>query len=186
MRYIVLNLRFLLWREGVTRANWPDHLITHLGYERCRAEELLRGTLPRTEERDRIADFFGVSREVLETVNLVEQEAGLNVVGENLRRLIGGLDYGDRKRLAEAIGVRPVTISRWQRDQPPSEKNLGKLCRYFRLPNVEYLREEPIFLSPAPITTTEQRAWIREQANRLDAVALQSLFPALERVMEER
>ncbi len=186
MRYVVLNLRFLLWRNEVDRANWPDHLVTHLRYERCRAEELLQGSVPRVEERDRIADFFGVSREVLETVNLVEQEAELDVVGENLRRLIGGLDHGDRKRLAEVIGVRPGTISRWQRDQPPSEPNLRELCRYFRLPSVEYLREEPIFLSPAPISTAEQRAWIRERANRLDAVALQSLFPALERVMGER
>ena len=62
-------------------------------------------------------------------------------------------------------------------------KNLGELCRYFRLPNAEYLREEPIFLSPTPISTAEQRAWVRERANALDAVALQYLFPALERVM---
>ena len=111
MRYVVLNLRFLLWHSEVAQANWPDHLVTHLGYERCRAEELIRGALPRAEERDRIADFFGVSREVLETVNLVEQ-AGSHVLGENLHRLIGDLDHGDRKRLAEAIGVHPTTISR--------------------------------------------------------------------------
>ena len=137
------------------------------------------------EERDRIADFFGVPREVLETVNLVEQ-AGLAILNENLRRLIGGLDHGDKRRLAEAIGVGPVTISRWQRDQPPSEPNLRELCGYFRLPSVEYLRKEPIFLSPTPISTAEQRAWIRERADRLDAIALQNLFPALERVMRER
>jgi len=185
VRYVALNLRFLLWRNEVIRANWPDYLVVHMGYERCRVEELLRGSVPRPEERDRIADLFGVSREVLETVNLVEQ-AGLDVLSENLRRLIGDLDHGDRKRLAEDIGVHPTTISRWQHDQPPSEDNLVALCHYFRVPNVEYLRKEPIFLSPTPISTAEQRAWIRERANMLDAIALQDLFPALERVLEER
>jgi hypothetical protein len=47
------------------------------------------------------------------------------------------------------------------------------------------LERDPLFLSPYPLTERDQRRWLREQIDRLDAETLRVLFPAFKRLLRE-
>ena len=167
-----------------------DWLADRTGYEYCRAEELILGSTPRSEEIERIAAVFGVSQEDVAEVDMVSR-AGVNVLLQNLRRLIDSTHLvvkggGAKKRLADDLGVHPTTVSKWYSgEQSPTRENLGALRRYFGLSRVE-LRIDPIFLSPVPTGKAEQKAWLLEQVDRIDAVKLEELYPALRRLLGGR
>jgi len=112
---------------------------------------------------------------------------GGDALRQNLRRLVGSLGSGGQKRLAQDLGFDPTTVSRWYRGKHrPNPANLDKLRSYFGLPEGTDLRTEPIYASTAPVGEAEQKAWLHERINRLDADALRDLFPALERLLSER
>ncbi len=191
MQRLAPNLRYLLWNEGVDRETWVDRLADRTGYEYCRAEELLLGSTPRAEEIERIAAVFGVSQEDVAEVDMVSR-SGVNVLLQNLRRLIDSTHLvvdkggGAKKRLADDLGVHPTTVSKWYSgEQSPTRENLGALRRYFGLSGVE-LRIDPIFLSPVPTGKAEQKAWLLEQVDRIDAAKLEELYPALRRLLGGR
>jgi transcriptional regulator with XRE-family HTH domain len=181
----------LLWNAGVEREDWVGWLVDRTGYEYCRAEELLLGGVPHSEEIERVATVFGVSREDVAEVDLVGR-AGVNVLLQNLCRLIDSMylinskGRGAKKPLADHLGVHPTTVSKWYSgEQDPTREHLKALHRYFGLSGIE-LRTDPIFLSPVPIGKAEQKAWLREQIDRIDDAELGQLYPVLQRLLGGR
>ncbi len=137
------------------------------------------------EETECVAKTLGVFPASLETANVAKDAD--DVLRENLRRLIGSLGPSGQKRLAQGLGFDPTTVSRWYRGKhKPNPTNLGKLRGGFGLPEGTDLRTEPLYTSTDPVGEAEQKAWLHEQINRLDADALRELFPALERLLRER
>ena len=181
----------MIWNEGVERERWVDWLANRTGYEHCRAEELLLGGNARSEEIERIATIFGVLREDVAEADMVAR-AGVDVLLQNLCRLIDSMDLvvrrgrGAKSLLADDLGVHPTTVSKWYSgEQEPTRENLDALRRYFGLSGIE-LRTDPIFLSPVPTGKAEQKAWLCEQIDRIDAAKLEQLYPALQRLLGGR
>jgi len=65
----------------------------------------------------------------------------------------------------------------------PGSGELPLLRGHSALPRETDLRIEPLFLSPSPVGAREQRDWLSDRIDRLEAETLRDLFPALERIL---
>ncbi|MEZ5583616.1 MAG: helix-turn-helix transcriptional regulator [Candidatus Competibacteraceae bacterium] len=179
---VTRNLRFLLWNGGSKRKQWANHLADWLGGDVSRAVQLLQGRiLPNAIELHRLADHTGRTQEDILFANLV---AEVSILGENLRYLIDGPKRGRKKALAEALGIKPITLSRWLAGkQIPARKHLLAMQAYFGLPAGTDLETLPLFLELSPVGGLEQREWLHRQIDGLDEETLRQLFPALEKLL---
>src|SRR4029078_10641255 len=113
MEHVAENLRFLLWREGVSRESWPTQLAGWIQGSPERAKELLVFGNLRPEEQAKIAQLTGCSEEDLQYTRLLEHAKSgrainrVDILSQNVRFLIAELDHGKRKQLAESIRVTP-------------------------------------------------------------------------------
>lgn len=183
MPTVTENLRYMLWNREVKQEHWANQLADWARCATQRAEELLQGARPEPEELEQIAQRVNVSEEELQFARLVDE---VHILGKNIRYLLDSLDRGEQKDLAENVGVSEGTISKWhQEKQKPSATNLRKLRAEFGLPSEIDLNSYPLFLSMSPIGERQQKEWLREHIERLNADTLRSLFPALERLLRE-
>jgi hypothetical protein len=145
-----------------------------------RAWELLLGKPPTPQELAALSERLGYAEEELSLQDMTE---GVDVLKENVGYLIGTLPHGKKKELADCIDVKQQTVTSWlRRGTPPDKSNREALKSYFGLSRELDLEREPIFLSPYPLAEKEQRRWLREQIDRLDADTLRALFPAFTRL----
>ena len=185
MESLTLNIRFLLWRDGVKRDEWSAKLANLLGSDIPRAQEILSGGVDlQPTEVALIAKAYKVTVNKLRTQSLVSEEK-VDVLTANIRHLIDGLAHGQRRQFAAQLGVDVTTVSRWSTAaQRPTKTKLGRIRDYFGLPVATNLEGDPIFLSLDPVTGTEMRSWLHEQIEGLDADTLRNLFPALQRLLK--
>jgi transcriptional regulator with XRE-family HTH domain len=178
------NLRFLLWQKGLPSVSWADEIRSTLGPDFEDARALLLGSKPADEPRlQKIARRFGVDLEELVFGDLLAA-AKVNVVQANLSMLMKALGSGQKKLVAEYLGVNPSTVSRWlSGTQAPDRKTLHQLASYFHLKAGTDLATEPLFLSPHPISDSERRQWLLRRIKEIDAASLSELFPALARML---
>jgi transcriptional regulator with XRE-family HTH domain len=166
----------------VDRQQWVSYLANWAGCEQQRAAVLLRDGDLNTDEQDRIAESLSLSDDELRFVNFIE---GVDVLLENLRYLLNSLDYGKKRELANQLGVRDTTISNWlsgkHKPRPPV---LAKLSAQLAIPSGLDLETDPLFLSLDPIGERAQKIWLYEHIDKLDRHTLQSLFPALKKLLE--
>src|SRR5262245_44856336 len=120
--HVAENLRYLLWRQGVDRRRWVEHLSHWIRCERRRAADLLRMGDLEPAEAEALSRATGNSEEDVRFTRLAE-EARTKVLLENLRYLVGGLERGQKKALAADLGVHATTISRWCSDTQRPEKS---------------------------------------------------------------
>ncbi len=190
------NVRFLLWKDGATPDQWPKHLrarlVRSLGSYYWSGpsgdialRRLLAGAQLDDQEIEDVARSFEISEEELRSADFL-QDAGTDVLHENLRQLVGSLEHGGKKRLALELGLDPTTISRWlaAKNRPPSP-TLRHLVHYFGLPTGTDLTTEPIFLSPDPLSIVERKEWLRDRIDAMDADDLREIYPALQRLLDE-
>jgi len=184
---LTLNIRFLLWREGVKRDEWIAKLADLLGCDINRAQGILGGAAdPESQEVALIAKPYKVGVNKLRTQSLVAEEK-VDVLSANIRHLIDGLVHGQRRQFAAALGVDVTTVSRWSTAaQRPTKTKLMRICDYFGLPVATNLETDPLFLSLEPVTGREMKGWLHEQIDGLDADTLRNLFPALQRLFTGR
>ena len=182
---LTLNIRYLLWREGVRRDEWAAKLADLLGSDIRRSQEILSGGVDlQSAEVALIAKAYKVAINKLRTQSLISEEM-VDVLTANIRHLIDGLAHGQRKHFAAELGVDVTTVSRWSSStQRPTKTKLRRICGYFGLPVVTDLERDPMFLSLDPITGTEMRSWLHEQIDGMDADTLRNLFPALQRLLK--
>jgi transcriptional regulator with XRE-family HTH domain len=176
------NLRYLLWKAGKPKDRWPTELATWLGCDAHRALALLRGEPPSAGDLRTLAARTGIPEDDLPFVDLT---ANLDVLGENLRFLIDGLEHGKKGELAGYMGVNRGTLSSWLGKKRPKEANLQKLRDYFGLPTNIDLRRDPLFLRLHPVGEMEQRAWLHQRVDELPGDELRELFPALRKLLKD-
>jgi transcriptional regulator with XRE-family HTH domain len=186
MEVFCQNVRFLLWRANVRREAWIDELARWAGCDPRRACELLRSGKPSPAELETIARRTGVSEEDLVFAPLL-QAAKTDILKENLRVLTDQLRRGEKGALAGRLQVHASTLSKWRSGgQRPERATVQKLAQFCGLPRGVDLESEPLFLSLQPVNDPERRSWLHTQIDRLDTGTLTLLFPALERLLEER
>ena len=180
------NIRYLLWKGGAERKEWPSRLIGWLGCSLPRAEELLEGEGGEltAKEKKALANVTGLSPDDL-SADLLERQ-GVNILVENIRHLINGLPHGQKKEFAASLGVDATTVSRWLGGaQRPTKKKLGEMGKYFGLPPGTDLDFEPIFLRTEPISESQMKNWISERIQQVDGKSLREIFPALMRLLKK-
>ena len=179
-----VNLRYLLWKQNQDCRAWPDLVAGWVACDIPRAEELLRGDRLRKDEIARLAKSVGISGHDLVGNNLLSKAKNVDILRENLRCLIGGLERGEKRKFAGAVGVHPTTISAWLSGKQRAERtNVATVCRYFRLPTGSDLEKELFFLSPLPAAEVSRKRWLKEKIDALDAAALQEIFPVLAKLL---
>jgi len=176
------NLCLLLRREGVPRDVWPQTVKDWLGCGEQRAVDLLFGKPPSPGELATLAERFGYEQEEL---RLQDMTLGLHVLQENVAYLLDTLEHGKKKELAAFVGVVPQTVTSWLKGSPPEGPNRDRLKEYFGLGQDVDLERDPLFLSPYPLIEQDQRRWLRNQIERLDAETLRALFPAFRRLLRD-
>ncbi len=185
MESLTLNIRYLLWREGVRRDEWAAKLADLLGCDIRRAQEILSGGVDlQPKEISAMAKAYKVGVNDMRTLNLLSKEK-VDVLIANIRHLIDGLAHGQRRQFATELGVDVTTVSRWSTAaQRPTKTKLGRIRDYFGLPVATDLEGDAIFLSLDPVTGSEMRSWLHEQIEGLEADTLRNLFPALQRLLK--
>lgn len=185
---LCLNVRFLLWKKGVARAEWALKLASLFGWSEDTTEAFLTaesGTLG-DKELKALARFGGVTEGDITSKDLLVA-ASLDIFHENISFLIDLLPHGEKKRFAEKLGVDATTISRWKNGaQKPTKRKLTTILRYFGLPNETDLASAAVFLSSGPVGTVEMRKWLHRQIEKLDGDLLHGLYPALSRLLSRR
>ena len=196
-RQVSENVRFLLWQEGTKPHQWPKRLRARLGTRLgayywtgpsgdSALRRLLFGDRLEDTEIGDIAQSFELSEEDLRSGDLM-REAGIDVLQENLRQLLGSLERGGKKQLAMELRLDPTTISRWlSAKSRPAAPTLAQLVRYFGLSTSTDLTIDAVFLSPDPQSITERKEWLRDRIDSMDADHLRELYPALQRLLDER
>jgi transcriptional regulator with XRE-family HTH domain len=119
----------------------------------------------------------------LANTNLIDNST-VDVLTENLRRLLASVPHGDKQLIAAAAGVNPATLSTWEggAHQPRPENRRRLLASLGVWPDAD-LDEEPLFLSPLPLTVYERRRWLKGRIDTLPPGLLADLFPALQRLL---
>ena len=180
------NLRYLLWKGGVDRKDWPSKLAERLGCPLQRAEDLLEGEGEdlTSKEKKALEKATGFAPKDL-SGNLLEKYDG-DILVENIRHLIDGLPHGQKKEFAAKLGVDVTTVSRWIGGaQRPTKKKLEQIGKYFGLPPGIVLDSEPIFLWTEPISENQIKSWITERIQQADGKTLREIFPVLKRLLKQ-
>ena len=154
--------------QDIVEERLPDEAIGEDACSQLAAAVSLGGE----PEQLRFADLVGENCEILR---------------ENLRYLLGTLEHGGKKALAESVDVDPTTVSRWLSgaSQPPAS-TLERLRCYFGLPSGTNLLTHPIFLSSTPIATSERKDWVIACVREMPAEEFRALYPALHRMLERQ
>ncbi len=180
------NLRYILWKQGLDRKEWPEKLAGWLGCDLRRAEDLLEGEADglRPEEKKGLAHVAGVESEDLQSADLIARDH-VDALVANIGYLVGSLPHGGQRKLADELRVDVTTVSRWRTgDQRPARTKLKGICRHFGLPPGTDLESEPVFLSLYPVGNAEMKKWLHERIDHLGPDALRHLFHALRRLLK--
>jgi transcriptional regulator with XRE-family HTH domain len=180
------NIRYLLWKEGADRKDWPSKLAEWLGCPLRRAEDLLEGEGEglTSKEKKALEKATGLATEDL-SGNLLEKHGG-DILVENIRHLIDGLPHGQKKEFAAKLGVDVTTVSRWIGGaQRPTKKKVEEIGKYFGLPPGTDLHSQAIFLWTEPISESQMKNWIAENIQKADGKTLREVFPALKRLLKK-
>ncbi len=186
-RLLSENVRFCLWKDSVLgleeRLHWAARLGERTGLREDRVLALFDCEEVTDEEIRLVADALGRSEEEIRYSDLAEGEDTLT---ENLRYLLGTVEHGGQRRLAEEIGVKDTTVFRWKQGTRPRQKQLQALIRALGLPPHIDLDQERVYLSFRPVTLRERHAYIHQLIDQLDHDELAMLIPALERMLKAR
>jgi transcriptional regulator with XRE-family HTH domain len=182
------NVRYCLWKDPQfgpdARGDWARRLAERSGVREERVLSLFDGGGLEDEEIRSLAGALGRAEEELRYSELAAAEETLT---ENLRYLLGTVEHGGQRRLAEELGVQDTTIFRWKKgDTRPRPKQLQALIRALGLPPQADLERERLFLTFRPVTLRERRAYVQQLIDQLDLDELAVLIPALERMFRRR
>jgi len=184
MQVLKRNIRYLLWKGGADRKEWPSRLAGWLACPIPWANALLEGEGGEltAKERKALGNETGLSPEDL-LGDLLEKQ-GVDILVENIRHLLNGLPHGQKKEFAQSLGVDVTTVSRWLGGaQRPTKKKLEEIEKYFGLPPGTNLVSEPIFLWTEPISESQIKSWITDTIQQTDVKTLREIFPALRRLL---
>lgn len=178
------NVRYCLWKDPQlgpdARGDWARRLTERSGLREERVLLLFDGGALEDDEIRSLASALGRTEEELRYSELAAVEDTLT---ENLRHLLGTVEHGGQRRLAEQLQVKDTTIFRWKKgDTRPHQKQLHALGRALGLPPQVDLERERIYLAFRPVTLRERRAYVQELIDQLGLDELALLIPALERM----
>lgn len=179
------NLRYLLWRTKVRRADWVKHLASWVECSEQRAEELLHDGILQDQEQQRIAERAEISSEDLQNNRFLGDR--VDILRKNLQFLTDKKQIGEKiADIARSTKINSVTLSRWKKgSQKPENAQLQKLCEHFGLPSSTNLRTDAVFLELSVVGDVRKREWLRTRIDSLSSKTLRELYPAFKRLFKD-
>ena len=178
-----VNLRYLLWRRGIGREQWAAAIVKWLDCSPARATGLLTGAIPSQGDIDILSEMIGVTSEELRFTKFLE-ELGNDLLTENLKYLADGVEHGEKKEIAEELGVHATSLSRWiAGTHRPDKRHRAMLANYFGLQSETVLAHTPLFLSLLPVSGNDRKRWLWTAIDDLGHRELNDLFPALYKLL---
>ena len=182
---VAVNIRYACWKASQKHEQWPSLLATWLG----RREEVGLATAilcdfqtPTSEQIESLAKALHIDEQDLVFTTMPTAE-GVDLLSENLKRLLASTGNQTKGALAKEIGVSPATLSRWiSGGQVPDTSARRRIAVFFGLRSPEELAESPIFLSYLPVSHGERLAWLNSRLQVIASHELHYLFPALLRI----
>jgi hypothetical protein len=177
------NLRVLLWRRQIPRERWVSELSRWAECDRQRVFEILRGDSKLTDaETQAISAVTDIDSTQLFYDDLLE---GVDVFTENIKFLLGSLEHGGRKRLAEHLNVTEGTVYKWGGGSQPPKRNhtLGIISFIGLRPEID-LGKEPLFLSLEPIGARAKKEWLIKRIQDVEDHELDMYYPALRKILD--
>ena len=108
---IAENLTYLLWSRKIDPNEWDEHLASWANCTPERAKSILSGDpVSGQEQRSISSSVEGVTEEQIQYERLLKEE---EILQNNLDFLLGSLEHGEQKELANKMGIRDFTISRF-------------------------------------------------------------------------
>jgi transcriptional regulator with XRE-family HTH domain len=176
-----MNLFYLLWRESRDIRSWPGLLAEWAEIQRTEAKRIIENRSVPDEILSRVAEAKDYTVEELHYGALIGSE---QIAEENIKYLLDKLRHGEKKKLAEQIGVTPETVSQWSRgNQLPRSKNREKIKSYFGIENAVDLEEHPLFLVQRPLTDEMRRRDLREKIEEADEDSIETYYDALVKLL---
>ena len=188
-----LNIRYLVWKVDPDPGGWVSVLHTKASFTKQRARQVLEGDPLSDRERFAILEGFDADADSFGSAKLMGM-SNQEIVSCNMVYLIGELPQGEQKKMAKYLGVTAETVSRWSnRNWLKERKNYNKIMQNAKR-IAEYLGVKPrfdlsitpLFLSLIPVGQFAQRNWLRRRIEKLSADELADLFPAFERLFNNR
>lgn len=131
-----------------------------------------------------MAKRSGVRLKVLRSNNILVRD-NVDVLSENVRFMINGLERRQKRAFALDIGVHPTTISKWLAGKiRPENPSQTAICRYFGFKTGVDLKVDPLFLSYSPVTITQRKRWLHDRVDEMTPATLADLYPALEKMLQ--
>jgi len=195
MDYFSENIRYLLLQKSrkknpearaiEVRDSWLSMLARRLDNDRTAANELLYGTRSsNSEEIEELAAYFREEPELLRNGRLIPEE---KILKDNVLFLFECLEHGKQKEFAQRLEVNSSTVQRWKSgDSSPSKPKQEKLKQVFGLPSTLDLSDHPLFLDLDPISRSQRIEWLCGRVRAMDQDDLNSLFPALKKLLEDK
>jgi hypothetical protein len=199
-QHFSINLCFLLWQQKVNREEWVPSLAKWMECDKLRVQEILGGDSPSQQELNSLMSTQNYDPDFvqkLQFVSLLEEKQtiesqdpkGFKIFSENISFLLETLNDIENSKVSEnskALGISVTTFHRWRKkEQSPTGEKLERLKKYFMIRDDVDLVTKPIFLDLKPIGAIQQRKWLIERINKMDAKQVQELFPALERILKD-
>lgn len=180
------NLCFLLWQRQVPRSNWAGEVATWVRCSEQRANDLLAQVEPSSDELQSISQTVQIDEQELYYSDLLQQSQ-ISVWQENIKYLVNTLKHGEQEKLVTHLGLKSSgTVTKWRKGTVEAEKTHKEgLNQFFGLPSFIDLEHDLLFLSLSPVDTASQRAWLHARINQVSDRTLQTLFPALERLLRD-
>ena len=189
------NIRYLLLQKSrkknpdalavELRDSWLSMLARSLDSDRAAANELLCDTRnPTSDELERLAAYLREEPEMVRNGRLTPEGS---ILRENVLFLFGCLGHGEQKEFAQRLEVNSSTIQRWKSGgSSPSKPKQQKLKKVFGLPSTLDLSDHPLFLDLDPISSLQRIEWLCGRVRSMDQDELNSLFPALKKLLEDK
>jgi transcriptional regulator with XRE-family HTH domain len=144
MNTALINVLWLLWREGVEPERWGEELAKRTSFNPQETARMIEEEELADEVLQKIATQQQISEEEIRYGSLLSRE---DMLRENMKYLLLSLEHGEAKKLARKIGVAAETVSNWKKGrQLPSSRNRQLIKDYFGVPDSVDLEGEPLFL----------------------------------------
>ena len=182
------NIRYLLHLENPDTAKWLILFRKKIGRNHWADKQIvdfLKGAIPSYIDIKELAEVFEQEEDMLRNSDFLAN-AGIDILLENLKFLLGSLEHGGKKQLAEQLGITQGTISKWLRGKhPPQKPTMKGLINYFGLDSDTDFTSDPVFLSYEPTTVVARKKWLKERIDALSPEELKMHFRSLEKILKE-
>lgn len=182
MSLLSKNLGYFLWRFNNPWGSWVSVVAEWAKCDTRRARELLAGRAPTDTELYSLGEILRVDPSELSYQDLFSYDSSIDILRENLKRLLDDGHHGRKRELANKLGIDPITLSRWLAGtQKPRLGIIKKIISEFHIPSEIDLARDPLFIRFEPIGIYEQRIWLHQRIEKLDGETLSALHKLLEK-----